>query len=118
MQGSQTVWATGASNQAGWVAASRLATAQDATGQPHTLAPVDMPLNMGVSSLAVFPLTHVSTVNPRDLLTTFSPCIRSISYFLLCSVAIKKSSGCGSSTLGVGTTDVRPVVCGTEAERA
>jgi len=48
-----------------------------------TLAPVDSPLNMGVSSLAVLPLTQVSTVKPRDLLTTFSPCITSISYFLL-----------------------------------
>jgi hypothetical protein len=69
------------------------------TGQARTLAPVDMPLNMGVSSLAVFPLTHVSTVNPRDLLTTFSPCIRSISYFLLFSMAVKqRTNGCGSST--------------------
>jgi hypothetical protein len=38
---------------------------------------------MGDSSAAALPLTHVSTVKPRDLLTTFSPCICSISYFLL-----------------------------------
>jgi hypothetical protein len=48
-----------------------------------TFSPVGRPLNSGVSWLASTADTQLSTVKPRLLLTTFSPSICSIWYFLL-----------------------------------
>ena len=49
----------------------------------RTFSPVGRPLNSGVSWLASTADTQLSTVKPRLLLTTFSPSICSIWYFLL-----------------------------------